>query len=66
MDWRRRANEVLLVVPHELPTHVVDGVTVHGVPRLTGRWARMSRTTRAVYEAALRAEGDVYHFMTRN
>ncbi len=53
--------EVVLIVPHTKDT-TVDGVRIRSVPMPGNRFQRFTRTTRAIYKAALKEDGDLYHF----
>lgn len=53
--------EVVYVVPHA-KDEFVDGVSIRAVPKATGRLKRMTHSVWAVFRAAFREKGDLYHF----
>ena len=53
--------EVALIAPSHVRV-TPEGVRVVYVPVPASRWQRMTRTTRAVYRAAISADADIYHF----
>lgn len=57
----RAGFEVTLVVPHR-DSQRAGEIEILAVPMATGRFARLLRTTRAVYRRARAADADVYHF----
>ena len=57
-----RGHNVTLVVADGLGDDTRDGVRIVDVGRVSGRVARMRKTTRRVYEKAVELDCDLYHF----
>jgi len=56
----RAGYEIVLIAPHD-KDEIVDGVRILAAPRPKGRIERLARTSRLVYQAALKENADLYH-----
>lgn len=52
---------VALIVADELGNDTVNEIQVYDVGRNAGRWARMTQTTRRVFDVAKQVNADIYH-----
>src|SRR5580704_6176866 len=57
-----RAGYAVTLIAPGTEEQLVDGVSIHAVPRLKSRLFRMTLTAWRVYQKALRQAADVYHF----
>ena len=57
-----RAGYAVTLIAPGTEEQLVDGVSIHTVPRLKSRLFRMTLTVWRVYQKALRQPADVYHF----
>ena len=53
--------DVVLIVPADRDSEV-DGIKIRSAPKATGRLARMTKTTAAVYKLAKAEDASFYHF----